>query len=345
MLSPACPSASVAGSTTTVTCSSTVVPTTYWHRLEDGRIQCDVCPRYCKMHAGQRGMCFVRGNQDGAIVLTTYGRSPDMDHQMVADLGLDKPLPVQYIRWLGQALQGDFGTSPITGRNVTADLAQQIPVSVELALLCLFFSTLLGLPAGILAAVHANRRLDVLIRSQLLIAFSVPTFVVGILVLLVGSRVAPDLFRMSFTAWSQDPMAHIRSMVMPLLTITIPITAMTMQMTRSAMLEVLGDPFIVTARASGVRLKRIYDLHALRNALPPIITFIGFQFGVMLGGLIVVEQIFSLPGLGRGMLEAISTRDYPMVTATTLVFAVSFVLINALIDMLYPVLDPRQRPR
>jgi peptide/nickel transport system permease protein len=118
-----------------------------------------------------------------------------------------------------------------------------------------------------------------------------------------------------------------------------------MQMTRSAMLEVLGDPFIVTARASGVHLKRIYYLHALRNALPPIITFIGFQFGVMLGGLIVVEQIFSLPGLGRGMLEAISTRDYPMVTATTLVFAVSFVLINALIDMLYPVLDPRQRPR
>jgi peptide/nickel transport system permease protein len=111
------------------------------------------------------------------------------------------------------------------------------------------------------------------------------------------------------------------------------------------MLEVLGDPFIVTARASGVRPKRIYYLHALRNALPPIITFIGFQFGVMLGGLIVVEQIFSLPGLGRGMLEAISTRDYPMVTATTLVFAVSFVLINALIDMLYPVLDPRQRPR
>jgi peptide/nickel transport system permease protein len=249
------------------------------------------------------------------------------------------------VRWLGHAVQGDFGTSPITGRNVTADLAQQIPVSVELALLCLFFSTLIGLPAGILAAVHANRRLDVLIRSQLLIAFSVPTFVIGILVLLVGSRVAPDLFRMSFTAWSQDPAAHIRSMVMPLLTITLPIAAMTMQMTRSAMLEVLGDPFIVTARASGVRLKRIYYLHALRNALPPIITFIGFQFGVMLGGLIVVEQIFSLPGLGRGMLEAISTRDYPMVTATTLVFAVSFVLINALIDMLYPVLDPRQRPR
>jgi peptide/nickel transport system permease protein len=122
-------------------------------------------------------------------------------------------------------------------------------------------------------------------------------------------------------------------------------TAMTMQMTRSAMLEVLSDPFINTARAVGVRLPRIHYLHALRNALPPIVTFIGFQFGVMLGGLIVVEQIFSLPGLGRGMLEAISTRDYPMVTATTLVFAMSFVLINAVIDLLYPLLDPRQRSR
>jgi peptide/nickel transport system permease protein len=193
--------------------------------------------------------------------------------------------------------------------------------------------------------VHANRRLDVLIRSQLLFAFSVPTFVIGVLVLLLGSHFAPDLFRMSFAPWSQDPAAHIRSMVMPLVTITLPMTAMTMQMTRSAMLEVLGDPFIVTARAMGVRLPRIQYLHALRNALAPIMTFIGFQFGVMLGGLIVVEQIFSLPGLGRGMLEAISTRDYPMVTATTMVFAVSFVVINAVIDLLYPVLDPRQRPR
>jgi peptide/nickel transport system permease protein len=280
-----------------------------------------------------------------SVIVGQEGATAAQFEEVRHNLGLDQPLPVQYARWLGHALQGDFGTSPITGRSVASDLAQQIPVSVELAVLCLVLSTVLGMPAGILAAVHANRRLDVLIRSQLLIAFSVPTFVIGILVLLLGSHLAPDLFRMSFTPWSQDPAAHIRSMSMPLVTITLPMTAMTMQMTRSAMLEVLGDPFIVTARAMGVRLPRIQYLHALRNALPPIITFIGFQFGVMLGGLIVVEQIFSLPGLGRGMLEAISTRDYPMVTATTMVFAVSFVVINAVIDLLYPVLDPRQRPR
>src|SRR5450830_304937 len=280
-----------------------------------------------------------------SVIVGQEGATAEQFEEVRRNLGLDKPLPVQYAHWLWNALRGDFGISPITGRSVSSDLAQQIPVSVELAVACLLLSTLMGLPAGIVAAVHANKTLDLLIRSQLLIAFSVPTFVIGILLLLVGSRVAPDLFLLSFTPWSVDPAAHIRSMIMPLLTITLPITAMTMQMTRSAMLEVLTDPFIVTARAVGVRLPRIHYLHALRNALPPIITFIGFQFGVMLGGLIVVEQIFSLPGLGRGMLEAISTRDYPMVTATTLVFAVSFVIINAVIDLLYPVLDPRQRPR
>ena len=280
-----------------------------------------------------------------SVIVGQEGATDEQFAKVRSDLGLDQPLPVQYVRWLGQAMQGDLGKSPITGRQVSDDLVSQIPVSLELAILCLLLSTLIGMPAGIVAAVHANRRLDVGIRTLLLIIFSVPTFVIGILVLLLGSHLAPQMFQVAFTAWSQDPMLHLRSMAMPLLTITFPMAAMTMQMTRSAMIEVLSEPFIVTARAVGVRSERIQYLHALRNALPPIVTFIGFQFGVMLGGLIVVEQIFSLPGLGRGMLEAILTRDYPMVTATTLVFAGAFVFINAVIDLLYPVLDPRQRSR
>lgn len=280
-----------------------------------------------------------------SVIVGQEGATKEQFEQVRRDLGLDRPLAVQYLRWLGQALQGDLGKSPITGRQVNADLASQIGVSVEIAVLCLLLSTLIGLPAGVAAAVHANRRLDVAIRSLLLLIFSVPTFVIGILVLLLGSQVAPELFQVAYTHWSQDPVLHLRSMAMPLLTITFPMAAMTMQMTRSAMIEVLSDPFITTARAGGVNEPRIQYLHALRNALPPIVTFIGFQFGVMLGGLIVVEQIFSLPGLGRGMLEAILTRDYPMVTAATLVFAGAFVCINAVIDLLYPILDPRQRPR
>lgn len=280
-----------------------------------------------------------------SVIVGQEGATKEQFDQVRRDLGLDQPLPVQYLRWLGDALQGDLGKSPITGRQVNADLVNQIGVSVELASLCLLLSTLIGMPAGVVAAVHANRRLDVAIRTLLLIIFSVPTFVIGILVLLLGSQLAPELFQVAYTPWSQDPLLHLRSIAMPLLTITFPIAAMTMQMTRSAMIEVLSDPFVTTARAGGVRESRIQYLHALRNALPPIVTFIGFQFGVMLGGLIVVEQIFSLPGLGRGMLEAILTRDYPMVTAATLVFAGAFVCINAVIDLLYPILDPRQRPR
>ena len=280
-----------------------------------------------------------------SVIVGQEGATAEQFAKVRRDLGLDRPLPVQYVRWLGHAVQGDLGKSPITGRLVSDDLVRQIPVSLELALLCLLLSTLIGVPSGIVAAVHANRRLDVGIRTLLLVIFSLPTFVIGILVLLLGSHLAPQLFQVAFTPWSQGPMLHLRSMAMPLLTIAFPMAAMTMQMTRSAMIEVLSEPFIVTARAVGVGNKRIQYLHALRNALPPIVTFIGFQFGVMLGGLIVVEQIFSLPGLGRGMLEAILTRDYPMVTATTLVFAGGFVFINAVIDLLYPVLDPRQRPR
>jgi len=280
-----------------------------------------------------------------SVIVGQEGATAAQFAEVEKRLGLDKPLPVQYVTFLGNALHGDLGTSPITGRTVTSDLAQQIPVSLELAVLTLLLSTLIGLPAGVVAAVHANKKLDVVIRSQLLVVFSMPVFVIGILVLLVGARIAPGLFQVSYTSWSDSPADHIRGLIMPLLTITLPIAAMTMQMTRSAMLEVLSDPFVVTARAVGVAARRIHYVHALRNALPPIVTFVGFQFGVLLGGLIVVEQIFSLPGLGRGMLEAIATRDYPMVTATTLVFAGAFVLINALIDLSYPILDPRQRAR
>jgi len=278
-----------------------------------------------------------------SVIVGQEGATPEQYAEVSKRLGLDQPLFIQYLHWLGHAVQGDFGTSPITGRNVSSDLARQVPVSLELTALCLLLSTLIGMPAGVIAAVHANKRLDVMIRSFLLVMFSVPVFVVGVLVLLASSQFAPDLFQVAYTPWSEDPGRHLLGLVMPLLTITLPITAQTMQMTRGAMLEVLSEPFIVTARANGVQARRIYYIHALRIALPPIITFIGFQFGILLGGLIVIEQIFSIPGLGRGMLDAISTRDYPMVTATTLVFAAAFVIVNAIIDLLYPILDPRQR--
>lgn len=278
-----------------------------------------------------------------SVLVGQEGATQEQFEEVRKRLGLDQPLIVQYFHWLTSALQGDLGTSPITGRNVSADLAQQMPVSAGLAILTLMFSTLIGVPIGIMAAVHANKPADVAVRAILLTIFSIPVFVIGIVLLLVVSAVAPEAFQVTYIPFIDDPVGNLRSMALPVIAITLPFAAMTMQLTRSAMLEVLGNPFIVTARAMGVRSTRIRYLHALRNALPPLVTFLGFQFGVMLGGLIVVEQLFGLPGLGRGLLEAINNRDYPAVTGTTMVFAIAFVLINALIDALYPILDPRQR--
>ena len=280
-----------------------------------------------------------------SVIVGHEGATPEQFERVRRELGLDQPLIVQYLNWLGNAVTGDFGTSPITAREVSADIAQQFPVSLELALLCLVTSTVIGVPVGIKAAVSNKGWVDAAMRASLLVMFSVPVFVVGILLLLFASAFAPDLFNVTYVPWQQDLVGNLRSMALPVATIPLPFAAMTMQMTRSATLEVLSDPYITTARAVGVKRRRVHYVHALRNALPPVVTFLGFQFGVMMGGLLVVEQIFSLPGLGRGMLDAINNRDYPSVTAITMVFAAVFVVVNAAIDLLYPVLDPRQRSR
>jgi peptide/nickel transport system permease protein len=283
----------------------------------------------------------IPGDQ-AIVVVGSEGATPEQYQEVRHELGLDQPLPVQYIRWLEGAVQGDFGTSPISGVKVSENLAQQIPVSFELAALGLALSTLIGVPAGILAATHANGRVDALLRSTLLIVFSTPVFVVGAVFLLLAARLAPGLIQF-YEPWSVDPIGHVRAMVMPVATITITLAAMTMQLTRGAMLEVLSSPFIVTARAAGIQERRIEYQQALKNVLPSLLTFLGLQFGVLLGGLFIVEQMFSLPGLGRGMLDAISQRDYQSVTAIAMVFAFAFVVINLIVDVMCSLVDPRQR--
>lgn len=278
-----------------------------------------------------------------SVLVGTEGATPAQFAEVRHHLGLDQPLIFQYLHWLFSALHGDFGVSPMTGRSIASDLAQQVPVSAELAILTLVLSTVIGVPIGIFAAVHANTRADIIARGSLLVVFSVPVFVIGVVALLFVASIAPGLYSVTYVPLGQSLGGNMQSMLLPVATTTLPFAAMTMQLTRSSMLEILNEPFVVTARAMGVRLTRIQYLHALRNALPNLVTFLGFQLGAMLGGLIVVEQLFSLPGLGRGLLEAINNRDYPAVTATTMVFAVAFVLINAVIDLLYPILDPRQR--
>lgn len=277
------------------------------------------------------------------VLVGSEGATAEQYERVREELGLDDPLIVQYARWMGGVIRGDFGVSPITGRSVNAELAAQVPVSLELAILALGVSTVIGVPLGILAAVHANKAWDFVIRAILLIGFSVPIFVAGILLLLIGSRYLPFLYTASYTPISVSFGENLRSMILPVLSIGIPVAAMTMQMTRTSMLETLGQQFITMARAKGARRRSILYIHALKNAMSPVLTLLGFQFGILLGGLFVVEAIFSLPGVGRGLLVAIGQRDYPLVMAITMVIAAAFVVVNVIVDLLYPILDPRQR--
>ena len=281
---------------------------------------------------------------DLATVLAGVDGASEEQYQAIRDeLGLNDPMIVQYGRWLGGIVRGDFGTSPITGRQVSTDLSRQIPVSLQLTGFGLLLSTLLGVPLGIVAAVRANKSIDIAIRAVLLIVFSVPVFIIGVFLVLATSRWFGSLYTSIYVPLSESPTGFARSMFLPVLTITVPLAAMTMQMTRASMLEALNEPHILTANAKGAKRWSILYIHALKNALQPVVTLLGFQFGILLGGLFVVEEIFSLPGLGRGLLVAIGQRDYPLVMATTMVFAFFFVLANVVVDFLYPILDPRQR--
>jgi peptide/nickel transport system permease protein len=163
--------------------------------------------------------------------------------------------------------------------------------------------------------------------------------------LMAGSRWFPYLYASSYIPISQSLVGNLRSMFLPAMAIAIPVAAMTMQMTRTSMLETLGQPFITMARAKGSRRRSVLYIHALKNAMSPVLTLLGFQFGILLGGLFVVEAIFSLPGMGRGLLVAIGQRDYPLVMAITMVIAAAFVVVNVLVDLAYPLLDPRQKGR
>lgn len=277
------------------------------------------------------------------VIVGTEGATDEQFAALRERYGLDGSFLERYVDWVTGVLRLDFGTSPITGRSVSSDLAQQIPVSLELAVLGLLISTLIGVPLGVLAARHAHGGIDVGMRVGLLVVSSLPSFVLGILVVLYGSRYLPALYTSRYTPLTVDVVENLRSMAFPVLVISIPLAAIAMQMTRAAMIEQMSSDYVRLARAKGVGESRVFLLHALKNALPPLVTMLGYQFGLLLGGLFVVEQIFSLPGLGRGLLGAIGERDYPFVAAATMVLAAAFVIGNTIVDLVQPSLDPRLR--
>ncbi|GII95926.1 ABC transporter permease [Sinosporangium siamense] len=285
------------------------------------------------------GRGLVPGNL--ATVLAGPKASPETIKAIERDLGLDQPIYQQYLDWLSGVLRGDLGTSPFSGQPNLDVIAQQVPVSLELSLMGLFFAVLIGIPIGVIAANRAGSGTDWGIRLPLLIVFAFPAFVSGSAALYLATHYLTNLYSPSYIPFSDSAMANLQTMLLPALAVGIPTAPLVSQMTRSSMIEVLSQPYIATARTNGIAEWRITYLYALRAALPPVLTLIGFIFGLLVGGLFIVEQIFSLPGLGRGVLSSISNRDFSQVTAQAIVMAGAFILGNLLVDLALPFVDRR----
>jgi peptide/nickel transport system permease protein len=268
---------------------------------------------------------------------------PEQRQTLYRLFGLDAPLHVQYLRWLGDLFRGDLGVSLRTAEPVTTVIARRLPVTIELGLLAAALSWAVAVPLGTLAAVRRNGALDVGAHLAGLVGLSVPNFWLATMLLLVTSlylRWQPSGEWLS--PW-QAPLANVQQMLLPVLSLSGALVAVVMRMTRSSMLEVLGQDYIRTARAKGLAEPRVLARHAFKNAAIPVVTVMGVQVGYLLGGAVVVELIFGLPGIGWMILNGIYQRDYPVVQGGVLFVAVAFVLVNLLVDLLYAGLDPRIR--
>jgi peptide/nickel transport system permease protein len=259
--------------------------------------------------------------------------------------GLRDPIPVQYLRWVGLALRGDLGESIRTRQSVAWTVAIKLPITVELACLALLVALSLAIPAGVLAAVRRNTPWDVAASAVSLCGVSIPNFWLGIMLILLVSVRLGWLPASGFVPLLEDPVANVRRMIMPALVLGTALAAVLMRQTRNAMIEVLSADYIRTARSKGLAGFAVVVRHALRNGLIPVVTVLGLQMGALMSGAVVTESIFVLPGFGRLIVEAVFTRDYPLVQGVVLITASSYVLINLLVDVSYSILNPRIRIR
>jgi peptide/nickel transport system permease protein len=258
-----------------------------------------------------------------------------------ARLGLDKPMPLQFVDWTLGALRFDFGLSMWTGRPIIQEVAIRLELSLELTIMASIIATLLAVPLGALAALKQDTWVDYAIRLFSIGGLAMPGFWVGIitiLCLLVFFHYLPPL---TFTPLLKDPLANLSQLIFPALTVGYRYSAVATRMTRSTLLDVMRDDYVRTARAKGVAEQFVVLRHAMRNALLPVVTVIGLEFAFLLGGLLVTEQVFNLNGIGKLMVDAVARRDYTMTQALIMLVASAFVVTNFLIDLLYVFLDPR----
>lgn len=278
------------------------------------------------------------------IIAGTEGQLSAAQRQdLMREFGLDRPLPVQYVLWIWNMLQGNFGFSFRSGQPVANLLFSRLPLTLELAVLSVLLSSVFGMAFGMVASV--SRRGPVKLVTQIvgLLGLSIPDFWIGVLLIIGASYAFHWLPPLTFAQLWQHPLANLQQMILPVLALTFGLGAVTLRMTRSSMLEVLGEEFVKVGRAKGLSERAVYLRYALRNALIPIVTILGLQMGVLLGGVVIDEQVFGLPGLGWTLLNGVYQRDYPVVQGAVMLFAATFVIVNLIVDLLYIYLDPRIR--
>jgi peptide/nickel transport system permease protein len=282
----------------------------------------------------------------GDAVQLFLGTQVEMTPAQMAELrrffGVDKPIYAQFVDYVGRVLRGDFGVSLRTSRPVLDDILQRLPLSFQLASFALVVAVALAIPLGIASAVTRNSFFDVCTRIGGLLGLSIPNFWLGAMLILVFSRYL-HVSLGQYVPISQNPLGTLQSLYLPALALGAAIAAILMRYVRSSLLEVLGQEYVRTARGKGLKDTVVMLRHALPNAMIPVITVIGFQMGYLLGGTVVIEEIFALPGMGRLVLQAIFQRDYPVVQGVVLVVALLFVLTNLVVDLLYAWIDPRIR--
>jgi peptide/nickel transport system permease protein len=268
------------------------------------------------------------------------------EEQMAAlksEMGLDKPVWQQLLIWLKGALQGDLGNSLWSQQPVMDMIAKRLPVTLELVGLSVILSLLVGIPLGVVAAVKHGKWADQLIRVTAITGLSIPNFWLGLLIITFLSLWFGWIPPIAYRSFLEDPAVNLQKMILPALALAVTLSASTIRMTRSALLEVLHSDFIRTVRAKGASERIVIYKHALRNSLISVVTLVGLQIGILLGGTVVLEYIFSIPGMGSLIFETVSKRDYPVVQACVLIYGGMFILVNLLVDITYGWIDPRIR--
>jgi peptide/nickel transport system permease protein len=258
-------------------------------------------------------------------------------------LRLDRPIWEQYLLWLGGVVRGDLGESFASGKPVMGEILRRAPVNVELAALAIGFALLVGVPVGTLSAVRRDTWADGAIRLGSVLGYSVPNFWVATLTVLAGSLFWPGMPILAYVPFGEDPQRNLTLMAIPALVLSLTVLPLIVRMTRASVLENLRLDYVRTARAKGLAESRVVFRHVLANSLIAVLNVTGVQVGVLIGGLVLTEEIFILPGVGRLLLEAIQKRDFPVITGVTLFLATAFVAINLVVDLVHGLLDPRIR--